>query len=131
MWNIGYWIKSCSLLLLRFGAVGLSILTIWVLVGSIWFPEWWYIAIWEGEAIHTSYLAYGFSFLLDQERSKLICIVLVAALVTVYLYGSWRESGKAFVLRGFLKSDEFGSRGRQPLRFEQQVVEVAIAASAT
>ena len=45
--------------------------------------------------------------------------------------GSWRESGKAFVLRGFLKSDEFGSRGRQPLRFEQQVVEVAIAASAT
>ena len=46
-------------------------------------------------------------------------------------YGSWRETGKAFVLRGFLKSDEFGSRGRQPLRFEQQVVEVAIAASAT
>jgi len=49
----------------------------------------------------------------------------------VTFYGSWRESGKVRVLRGFLKSDEFGSRGRQPLRFEQQVVEVAIAASAT
>ena len=26
-------------------------------------------------------------------------------------YGSWQESGKVCVLRGFLKSDEFGSRG--------------------
>ena len=31
--------------------------------------------------------------------------------------GSWRESGKVCVLRGFLKSDELGSRGGQPLRF--------------
>ena len=37
---------------------------------------------------------------------------------------------KSCVLRGFLKSDEFGSRGGQPLRFQQQVVEVAVAASA-
>ena len=44
--------------------------------------------------------------------------------------GSWRESGKVHVLRGFLKSDEFGSRGGQALGFQQQVVEVAIAASA-
>ena len=86
VWNIRFWVKTCSQLLLKIGAVGLSILTIWVLVGSVWFPEWWYIAIWEGEAIHTSYLAYGFSFLLDQERSRLFCIVLVAAIVTLYLY---------------------------------------------
>jgi hypothetical protein len=46
------------------------------------------------------------------------------------LFGSWRESGKVCVLRGFLKSDEFGSRGGHPLRFEQQVVEVAVTASA-
>ena len=44
--------------------------------------------------------------------------------------GSWQESGKVCVLRGFLKSDEFGSRGGHPLRFEQQVVEVAVTASA-
>jgi len=44
--------------------------------------------------------------------------------------GSWQESGKVCVLRGFLKSDEFGSRGGHPLRFQQQVVEVAVTASA-
>lgn len=86
MWKVGFWIKPCSRLLLKVGAVGLSVLTIWVLVGSIWFPEWWYIAIWEGEASNTSYLAYGFIFLLDQEHSKLFFIVLVAAVVAVYLY---------------------------------------------
>jgi hypothetical protein len=55
-------------------------------VGSIWFPEWWYIAIWEGEVINTPYLGDGFSFLLNQELSKLFLIALVAAIVTVYLY---------------------------------------------
>ena len=38
-------------------------------------------------------------------------------LVDQLKYGSWRESGKVCVLRGFLKSDELGSRGGQPLRF--------------
>jgi len=32
--------------------------------------------------------------------------------------GSWQESGKVCVLRGFLKSDEVGSRGGQPLYFQ-------------
>jgi hypothetical protein len=44
--------------------------------------------------------------------------------------GSWRESGEVCVLRGFPESDEFGSRGGHPLRLQQQVVEVAVAASA-
>ena len=43
--------------------------------------------------------------------------------------GSWRESGKVCVLRGFLKSNEVGSRGGQPLYFQQQVVEVSVSAS--
>lgn len=86
MLNIRLWITSCSRFLFKLGAVGLSVLTIWVVVGSIWFPEWWYIAIWEGEVINPSYLAYGFTFLLDQELSKLFYIVLFAAIVTVYLY---------------------------------------------
>jgi hypothetical protein len=43
---------------------------------------------------------------------------------------SWQESGKVCVLRGFLKSDQFGSRCGQPLRCQQQVVEFAVAASA-
>ena len=44
--------------------------------------------------------------------------------------GSIQQTGKEHVLRGFLESDEFGFRGGQPLGFQQQVVEVAIAASA-
>ena len=44
------------------------------------------------------------------------------------IIGSARESGKVRVLRGFLKSDEFGSRGGQPLGFQQQVVEVVVVA---
>jgi hypothetical protein len=33
--------------------------------------------------------------------------------------GSWQETGKVYVLRGFLKSDEFGSCSGQALRFQQ------------
>jgi transposase len=43
--------------------------------------------------------------------------------------GSIQQTGKVCVLCGFLKSDEVGSRGSQPLRFQQQVVEVAVAVS--
>jgi hypothetical protein len=44
------------------------------------------------------------------------------------LFGSIQQTGKVRVLRGFLKSDEFGSRGGQPLGFQQQVVEVVVVA---
>jgi hypothetical protein len=47
------------------------------------------------------------------------------------ILGSVQQTEKVCVLRGFLKSDEVGSRGGQPLGFQQQIVEVTIAAHAT
>ena len=48
-----------------------------------------------------------------------------------YKKGSERESGKLCILRGFMKSEEFSLRGRQALRFEQQVIHVSITAAAS
>jgi hypothetical protein len=43
--------------------------------------------------------------------------------------GSRRESVRSVVSRGIVKSDELGSCGGQALCFQEQVVEVAVAAS--
>jgi hypothetical protein len=43
--------------------------------------------------------------------------------------GSTPETAKMRILRGFLKSDEFGLGDRQPLRLEQQVVEIPVEAN--
>lgn len=45
--------------------------------------------------------------------------------------GSAQQSVKVRILRGFLKSDEFGFSGCQALCFQQQVVEIAVAATTT
>jgi hypothetical protein len=44
--------------------------------------------------------------------------------------GSPRESDEACILCGFLKSNEFGLGKGQSLCFEQQIVDIAIAATA-
>jgi hypothetical protein len=75
-------------------------------------------------------LAHGYG-LSSFTRSLVTCFErLSPAPLTEEKTGSWRESGEVCVLRGFPESDEFGSRGRHPLRLQQQVVEVAVAASA-
>ena len=73
-------------LLFRTGVVMISVLTVWVVVGSIWFPEWWYVAIWKGEILYSAYLGYGFSFLLNSELTILLCITLAVAVAAVYSY---------------------------------------------
>ena len=45
--------------------------------------------------------------------------------------GSAQQSVKVRILRGFLKSDEFGLSGCHALCFQQQVVEIAVAATTT
>src|ERR1700684_641726 len=45
--------------------------------------------------------------------------------------GSAQQSVRVRILRGFLKSDEFGLCGGQALRLQQQVVHVAITTAAT
>jgi hypothetical protein len=46
-------------------------------------------------------------------------------------YGSAQQSVRVRILRGFLKSDEFGLCGGQALRLQQQIVHVAITTAAT
>src|SRR5580693_4296699 len=41
-------------------------------------------------------------------------------------HGSTRQSVRKCILCGFLESDEFGLGGCQALRFQQQVIEVAV-----
>ena len=45
--------------------------------------------------------------------------------------GSERESEKGRILCGFLKDEKLGLGGGQPLRLEQQVVHIAVAAATT
>ena len=47
------------------------------------------------------------------------------------IFGSERESDKVRILCGFLKNEELGLGGGEPLRLEQQVVHIAVAAATT
>src|SRR5580658_10907555 len=49
---------------------------------------------------------------------------------TVRIKGSTQQSVRVRILRGFLKSDEFGLGGGQALRLQQQIVHVSITAAA-
>ena len=44
--------------------------------------------------------------------------------------GSTQESDKVGILGGFPKNEELGTRGCHALRFEQQIAEVGVAATA-
>src|ERR1700684_2883093 len=44
--------------------------------------------------------------------------------------GSTQQSVRVRILRGFLKSDEFGLGGGQALRLQRQIVQVSITAAA-
>jgi hypothetical protein len=46
-------------------------------------------------------------------------------------FGSAQESVRVRILRGFLKDDEFGLGSGQALRLQQQVIEIAVAATTT
>jgi hypothetical protein len=76
----------CARLILRVCAVGGIVLSVWVIVGSLWFPEWWYAAIWRGDFLNRGYLAYGWSYLLDSDRWLLLCMLLIAAVAAMYFY---------------------------------------------
>jgi hypothetical protein len=72
--------------LLRAAAVGGSILTLWIVVGSVWFPEWWYAAIWRGDLFSSNYQGFGWSYLLDEERWLLFCLAAIAAAAAMLVH---------------------------------------------
>src|SRR5271170_669144 len=37
-------------------ATAVLIGSVWVVIGSVWFPEWWYPVIWNGEILDWDYL---------------------------------------------------------------------------
>ncbi len=43
--------------------------------------------------------------------------------------GSARESDEVCILSGFPESDEFGPGGGQPLCFQQEIIQIAVAAT--
>src|ERR1700677_3559414 len=51
--------------------------------------------------------------------------------LAVQKVGSAQQSVRVRILRGFLKSDEFGLCGSQALRLQQQIVHVSITTAAT
>jgi len=52
--------------------------------------------------------------------------MLLFSVTRFFKFGSARQSVRKCILCGFLESDEFGLGGRQALRFQQQVIEVAV-----
>src|SRR6267143_1911407 len=73
-------------------------------------------------------------FLKGSRRFRKRLSILVSAQArpeTVSNSGSAQQSVKVCILRGFLESDEFGLGGCQALRLQQQVIEIAVAATTT
>jgi hypothetical protein len=61
---------------------------VWVVFGSIWFPLWWYQAIWRRELWDSDYFLSASFYLLNNEMTLLlgICVVL---LLLVLSYRFW------------------------------------------
>jgi hypothetical protein len=80
---------------------------------------------------------YGIDYYLDGRAAQILAAELEGQLVRAELdvlkqqlqphfLGSARQSVRKCILCGFLESDEFGLGGCQALRFQQQVIEVAV-----
>ena len=70
-------------LLLRVFATAVFIGSVWVVVGSVWFPEWWYPVIWNGEILDWDYLLEGFSGSPFDEMAFRIAICLGLLLIVL------------------------------------------------
>jgi hypothetical protein len=70
-------------------AVVFSILVIWVIIGSIWFPDWWYRFFWNAGLMDFEYWKYGWTYLLDQQTALLIglCLGVIALAALIRRYG--------------------------------------------
>ena len=73
---------------LRTCATAVFIGSVWVVLGSVWFPEWWYPVIWNGSLLDSDYLSSGWSGDPFNERWFWIGICL-ALLLLVLSYLFW------------------------------------------
>src|ERR1700733_12655827 len=69
-------------------AIAVLVGSVWVVVGSVWFPEWWYPVIWNGEILDWDYLLTGLSGPPFDEMAFRIATSL-GLLVVVLTYLVW------------------------------------------
>lgn len=77
-----------SLFLRLFEGLGV-LFTVWVIIGSIWTPYWWYPAISNGGLLDRQYLDFGWSSLIDNERGLLLLVIALVATLGLCIY-RWR-----------------------------------------
>jgi len=70
----------------RIIAVGSIITVVWVAVGSIWFPDWWYEVFWRGQSIYLSDLREGWDELVYRETTLLIVLCAVGIVLSALGY---------------------------------------------
>ena len=75
-------------LAVRVLAVVSLVAVVWVIVGAIWFPFWWYRVFWEAKVISPAYLKDGWVYLLDYETLLLIviCASGIGLSVVIHLF---------------------------------------------
>jgi hypothetical protein len=64
--------------------------TVWCLVGSLWFPVWWYDAIFRGDLFDGSYLLYGINYLQNDQPGLLVLLAIVLVVLIALAY--WKRA---------------------------------------
>jgi hypothetical protein len=67
----------------------LALSTVWFLVGSLWFPLWWYDAIFRGDLFDRSYILYGIHYLQNVQPGLLV--LLAIALIVLIVVAQWKR----------------------------------------
>ena len=76
--------------LFTIATVLLVLSTVWFLVGSLWFPLWWYDAIFRGDLFDRSYILYGIHYLQNVEPGLLV--LLAIGLIVLIAVAQWKRS---------------------------------------
>jgi hypothetical protein len=76
--------------LFTIATVVLTLSTVWFLVGSLWFPLWWYDAIFRGNLFDRSYILYGIHYLQNVQPGLLV--LLAIALIVCIVVAQWKRS---------------------------------------
>jgi len=86
------WIKPTLVRILvvatRTVAISSLVIFVWITIGAVWFPEWWYRVFWNAKVMDPGYLREGLQYLVDNELVLLICfsVATIATLVVTHFY---------------------------------------------
>lgn len=74
------WPTVARTLLFRAAVIGISAAFLWVIVGSVMYPSWWYEMLWRGEILDPLFISNGCTYLLDNELWLAIAIPILAVI---------------------------------------------------